>query len=134
MIEWNPDETQEWIEGNKSLLLLCDHTEHYVPDESENLHNDPLPNSIDEILKYVARMAAAYSSGLNQNEEDKLKTDMMNRPKRWDSVTVDQVRARCKELAMRPTDVDTITGFLQRRKERRYFRVTTFYREFHFKD
>lgn len=134
VIEWNPDETQEWIEDNKPLLLLHDRTEQYVMDETENLRSDPLPNDVDSILEYIAQMAAGYSGGLKWNEEDKLKADMMNRPERWVSVTVEQVRTKCKELGMRPNDVDTIAGFLQRRKEGQYFRVTSSYRGFHFKD
>lgn len=134
VIEWNPDETQEWIEDNKPLLLLHDRTELYKPDKTKESQDSPLPNDIDRILEYVAQMAAGYSGGLKWNEEDKLKADMMNRPERWASVTVEQVRAKCKELGMSPNDVDTIAGFLQRRKEGRYFRVTSSYRNFHFKD
>ncbi|WP_460997748.1 hypothetical protein [Trueperella pyogenes] len=133
VIEWNPDETQEWIEDNNPLVLLHDRAERYKPDETKNSQAAPLPNGIDDILEYVAQMAAGYSSGLKWDEEEKLKADMMNRPKRWAPVTVNQVRAKCKELGMRPNDVDTVAGFLQRRKEGRSFRVKT-YRDFHFKD
>ncbi|WPF65670.1 MULTISPECIES: hypothetical protein [unclassified Corynebacterium] len=134
VIEWNTDETQKWIEDNKPILLLHDRTERYVPDESKNLHATPVPDSIDFILRHVAEMAAGYSNGLKWNEEEKLKADMMNRPQRWASVTVDQVRARCKDLGMRPNDVDTVTGLLQRRKEGHSFRRTGPYRDFHFTD
>lgn len=134
VIEWNPDETQEWIEDNQPILLLHDRTECYVPDESADLHGEPLPNGIDGILEHVAGIAAGYSSGLKWNEVDKLKADMMNRPKQWASVTVDQVRAKCKQLGMRPNDVDTVAGLLQRRKEGRRFRVTSEYRGFRFND
>ena len=41
----------------------------------------------------------------------------MNCPERWARVTVEQVRAKCRELKMRPNDVDTIVGFLERRKQ-----------------
>ena len=57
---------------------------------------------------------------------------MMNRPERWESVTVEQVRAKCRELKMRPKDVDTIAGFLQRRKDGRRFNVRSSYKDFHF--
>ena len=54
------------------------------------------------MLEYVAGMAAGYSSGLKWNEEDKLKADMVNRPERWVPITVEQVRARCRELGDAP--------------------------------
>lgn len=77
-------------------------------------------------------MAAGYSSGLKWNEEDMLKADMMNRPDRWVSITVEQVRTKCRALGMRPDDVDTVAGFLQRRKEGRRFNVQSSYRTFRF--
>lgn len=77
-------------------------------------------------------MAAGYSSGLKWNEEDMLRADMMNRPERWAPITVEQVRAKCRELKMRPDDVDTITGFLQRRKDGRRFDVRSSYKDFQF--
>ena len=61
-----------------------------------------------------------------------LKADMMNRPERWVSVTVQQVRAKCRELGMRSNDVDTIADYLQRRKEGRRFNVRSSYRDFRF--
>lgn len=77
-------------------------------------------------------MAAGYSSGLKWNEEDKLKADMMNRPDRWLPVTPEPVRAKCRELGMRPNDIGTVVGFLQRRKDGRGFNVQSSYRTFHF--
>lgn len=59
---------------------------------------------------------------------------MMNRPERWASITVEQVRAKCRALGMRPNDVDTIAGFLQRRKDGRRFNVRGSYRDFHFNE
>jgi hypothetical protein len=92
----------------------------------------PLPNGVDAILEHIAAMAAGYSSGLKWNEEDKLKADMMNRPDRWVPVTVEQIRAKCRQLGMRADDVDTIAGFLQRRTEGRRFNVRSSYRTFQF--
>ncbi len=134
VIELNPDETQEWIEDHHPLLLLHDRTEPYTSDESESRDSDPFPNDVDEILEHIADMAAGYSSGLKWNETEKLKADMMNRPERWASATVDQVRAKCKKLGMSPNDADEIAGLLQRRKDGHSFRVRTSYRNFHFKD
>ncbi len=56
----------------------------------------------------------------------------MNRPERWVPITVDQVRAKCRALKMRPDDIDTIAGFLQRRKEGRRFNVRSSYKSFSF--
>ena len=47
-------------------------------------------------------------------------------------VTVEQVRATCRQLGMRPNDVDTVAGLLQRRKEGRRFNVRSSYRRFRF--
>lgn len=63
----------------------------------------------------------------------KLKADMMNRPDRWAPVTVEQVRAKCRELGMRADDVDTITSYVQRRKDGRRFNVGSSYRTFQFR-
>lgn len=124
--------TQGWIEDNQPTLLLHGRTTPYVPGVVETTPAEPLPNGIDRILDYVARMVAGYSTGLKKNEVDKLKADMMNRPDRWKPVTVEQVRAKCKELGMWPNDVDTIADLLQRRKDGRSFRVDSSYRNFHF--
>lgn len=100
--------------------------------ESDAHDEAPLPNGVDSILEHIASMAAGYSSGLKWNEEDKLKADVMNRPERWVPVSVDQVRAKCRALGMRPRDVDTVAGFLQQRKEGRRFNVRSSYRDFQF--
>ncbi|WP_409480668.1 hypothetical protein [Micrococcus luteus] len=89
----------------------------------------PLPNGI---LEHVTNMAAGYDSGLKWDEEDKLRADMMNRPDRWRDLTVEQVRAKCRALGMRPDDIDTIAGYLQKRKDGKRFNVRTSYRTFQF--
>lgn len=48
------------------------------------------------------------------------------------SITVDDVRAKCRALGMRGADVDAIAGFLQRRKDGRRFNVRSSYRSFQF--
>ncbi|GAA2394715.1 hypothetical protein [Gordonia cholesterolivorans] len=131
VIEWSTEETAEWIDDLNPVQLLPG--EAIEPSSHDRAGLEPLPNGVDEILEYVAGMAAGYSSGLKWNEEDKLKADMMNRPERWVPITVDQVRAKCRALGMRGTDVDTIASFLQRRKEGRRFNVSSSYRTFHFK-
>ena len=83
-------------------------------------------------LDEVEKKAKMTAEQLKQHEEDKLKADMMNCPRRWEQVTVEQVRAKCRALKMRPKDVDTITGYLQRRKEGRRFNVRSSYRTFRF--
>lgn len=130
VIEWGVEETAEWIEDVNPIQLFPGETIDPAPRAGNTLA--PLPNGVDDILEYVAGMAAGYSSGLKWNEEDKLKADMMNRPDRWASITVDQVRAKCRALGMCGADVDTIAGFLQRRKEGRRFNVRSSYRTFQF--
>lgn len=132
VIEWNEEETAEWIETANPIQLLRDGT---LRPEAERQPAEPvaaLPGGVDGILEHIAGMAAGYSSGLKWNEEDKLKADMMNRPERWVPITVEQVRAKCRELGMRPNDVDTVAGYLQRRKEGRRFNVRSSYRDFQF--
>ncbi|UFU05495.1 hypothetical protein [Ruania halotolerans] len=130
VIEWGIEETAEWIEDVNPIQLLPGQT--LEPATRARVALEPMPNGIDDILEYVAGMAAGYSTGLKWNEEDKLKADMMNRPDRWAPVTVEQVRAKCRELGMRADDVDTVAGFLQRRKDGRRFNVRSSYRTFQF--
>ena len=132
VIEWGTRETAGWIEDANPIRLLRDRI--VQPSFQEELTSvaDALPHDVDQILESIAAWAAGYDTGLKWNEEDKLKADMMNCPQRWASVTVEQVRAKCRELKMRPNDVDTIAGFLQRRKEGRRFNVKSSYRSFRF--
>lgn len=132
VIEWNVDETAEWISDANPVQLLSGQTIEPSETAASLPATEQLPNGVDGILEHVAIMAAGYSSGLKWNEEDKLKADMMNRPERWEPITVEQVRAKCRELGMRPNDIDTIARFLQRRKEGRRFNVQSSYRTFHF--
>lgn len=132
VIEWGEAETAEWIDDANPVRLLRGRTIQSPSADGAGEPPEQLPNGVDRILEYVAGMAAGYSSGLKWNEEDKLKADMMNRPERWVPITVEQVRAKCRELGMRPNDVDTVAGFLQRRKEGRRFNVRSNYREFQF--
>lgn len=132
VIEHGGNEAEEWIEDANPVQLLKDATVQPRVDEETPASGDPLPNGVEGILEYVARMAAGYSSGLKWNEEDMLKADMMHRPDRWAAVSVEQVRAKCRELGMRPNDVDTVAGFLQRRKDGRRFNVRSSYRDFQF--
>lgn len=131
VIEWSEPETAEWLADANPVQLFVDHT---VEPEAETAdgEDEPLPNGVDGILEYVAGMAAGYSSGLKWNEEDKLKADMMNRPERWVPITVEQVRAKCRALGMRPKDVDTVSGYLQLRKDGRRFNVRSSCRDFQF--
>ncbi|MFT4284009.1 MAG: hypothetical protein QM598_04170 [Protaetiibacter sp.] len=130
VIEWSERATAEWIEDVDPFQLLRGET--VAPTEAKPKPLEPLPNGVDAILENVAAWAAGYDSGLKWDEEDKLKADMMNRPARWAPITVEQVRAKCRALGMRPADVDTIAGFLQRRKDGRRFNVRSSYRTFTF--
>lgn len=130
VIGWNTDETAEWIEDVNPIQLFPGKT--IEPSPRVRTQPEPLANGVDEILESIAAWAAGYDSGLKWNEEDKLKADMMNRPDRWAPITVEQVRAKCRALSMRGDDVDTIAGFLQRRKDGHRFNVRSSYRTFRF--
>jgi hypothetical protein len=135
VIEWGPAETAEWVEDSNALLLRPGQVLTQVADGRASTTADlaPLPDDVSRILESTARMAASYDSGLQWNEEHKLKADMMNRPERWAAISVDQVRNRCRELKMRPADVDTIVGFIRHRQEGRRFAVRSSYRDFQFR-
>ncbi|GAA3287716.1 hypothetical protein [Nesterenkonia halobia] len=130
VIEWSVEETAEWLQDVNPIQLLPGQTIEPAAPARGDL--EPMPNGIDDILQYIAGRAAGYSAGLKWNEEDKLKADMMNRPDRWAPVSVEQVRAKCRELGMRADDVDTITDLVQRRKDGRRFNVRSSYRPFEF--
>lgn len=131
VIEWGEPETAEWIARSRPVQLLPNGAIHPEPEREVTL--EALPNGVDGILEYVAATAAGYASGLQWREEDKLKADMMNRPARWAPISVAQVRAKCEQLGVRPNDIDTIAGYLQRRKAGRRFNVRSD-PSFHFAD
>lgn len=134
VIEWGTAETATWLEAAQPVRLLPGQTPQPAsgPQAALSAVGEPLPEDVIRILKSLAQWAAGYDSGLKWNEEDKLKADMMNRPERWASVTVEQVRGKCRELKMRPNDIETIVGFLERRKQGRRFNVRSSYRGFQF--
>jgi hypothetical protein len=132
VIEWGKAETAGWIEDANPVRLLRGRIVQPSTSPMSGPASHLLPPDVERILEHIAEWAAGYDSGLKWNEEDKLKADMMNSPERWASVTVQQVREKCRELNMRPKDIDTIAGFLQRRKEGRRFNVRSSYRSFRF--
>ncbi|GAA2236189.1 hypothetical protein N1031_10665 [Herbiconiux moechotypicola] len=132
VIEWGFEESAEWVEDARPVRLLPGQTIARATAPVETALVDSLPADVEQILESIARWAAGYDSGLKWNEEDKLKADMMNCPERWVPVTVEQVRTKCRELKMRPDDVDTVAGFLERRKQGRRFNVRGSYRDFRF--
>lgn len=134
VIEWGSTETAAWLQDAQPVRLLPDHTPQpdLGPQTAIATVSEPLPEDVIRILNSLAEWAAGYDSGLKWNEEDKLKADMMNRPERWTSVSVEQVRGKCRELKMRPKDIETIVGFLERRKQGRRFNVRSTYRDYQF--
>src|SRR5690606_6669217 len=78
VVEWGTDTTAEWIDAMLPLQLLPDgsvlQTEK-IPTDVEELATD-----VAAIFEYLAVCARGYDSGLQWNEIDKLKADMMNRP------------------------------------------------------
>lgn len=89
-----------------------------------------LPNGVDEILQYLARMAMGYGNHLKWNEISKLKSDMMLAPDRWLVITPDQMQQRALELGMRSEDVDAIVELLKKRKDGRRLVPTRSYSDF----
>lgn len=134
VIEWGTAETATWLEVAQPVRLLPGQTPQPASGPQAVLVavDEPLPEDVSGILESLAHWAAGYDSGLKWNEEDKLKADMMNRPERWASVKVEQVRGKCGDLKMRPNDIETIVGFLERRKQGRRFNVRSSYRGFTF--
>ncbi|MGO1696148.1 MAG: hypothetical protein ACTHZK_10625 [Arthrobacter sp.] len=134
VVEWGTAETTAWLEDAIPVRLLPGQTSQLVSGQEAALAvtGDPLPEDVIRILKILSKWAAGYDSGLKWNEEDKLKADMMNSPERWTSVTVEQVRDKCRELKMRPKDIETIVGFVERRKQGRRFNVRSTYRDYQF--
>ncbi|WP_240721312.1 hypothetical protein [Pseudarthrobacter sp. NamE5] len=134
VIEWGTAETATWVEDAQPLRLVPGQT--LQPNAGAQAVPKPVGELLREdvirILESVAQWAAGYDTGLKWNEEDKLKADMMNRPERWMSVTVEQVTSKCRELKMRPNDIETIVGFLERRKQGRRFNVRSSYRDYQF--
>jgi hypothetical protein len=132
VIEWGSDETAEWVEDAYPTRLLPMRELKSQKKGESVLELQPLPEDVAQILEDISFCAAGYDSGLKWNEEDKLKADMMNSPNRWARVTVEQVRAKCRSLNMRPNDVDKVVGYLQRRKDGGRFNVRSSYKGFRF--
>lgn len=132
VIEWGEPETANWIDRANPTQLFEGHAIEPALESTDEHPSEPLPNGVEGILEQIATKAAGYGTGLKWNEEDKLKADMMNRPERWAPISVEQVREKCREFGMRPEDIDTIAGFLQRRIEGRRFNVRGTYRDFKF--
>lgn len=84
VIEWGKAETAEWIEDSNPVRLLRGRTVQPSSIPDSEAETAPLPEDVDQILEHIAAWAAGYDSGLKWNEEDKLKADMMNCPRRWE--------------------------------------------------
>ncbi|MDR2930461.1 MAG: hypothetical protein LBV06_06115 [Propionibacteriaceae bacterium] len=116
VIEGSGTSLTEWLEDARPIQLLPGGATHATPATSPMDGIEPLQESVESFLESIGRWAAGYSTGPKWNEEAKVKADMMNRPSVWRDVTGDQLRAKCRSMRMRPDDVDTICGFLQRVK------------------
>jgi hypothetical protein len=82
-----------------------------------------LPNGISEILSYLAGMADGYSQGMKWNEVNQLKSDLMECPKRWETVNLKHVKQECLHLDMKLSDVDQITELVTRRQQGKTFNL-----------
>ncbi|UVY83218.1 hypothetical protein NLU66_13490 [Brachybacterium sp. NBEC-018] len=132
VIEWGEPETKEWIEAANPVQLYADRVVEPAEPVGANDAGEPLPAGVEDVLQYLAMTAAEFGTDMEWHEEQKLKADMMHRPDRWRVVTVEQVRDRARALGLSPNDVDTICGYLQRRKDGRWFQVGRSYRGFAF--
>lgn len=130
VLEWVPAAIAEWIEDANPTRLLVSGT--LAPTASPASPVADLPDEIVDILKYLADWAAGYDTGLKWNEEQELKADLMNRTQRWAKVPLNDIRRKCRELGLRPTDVDTIVGLIERRQQGHRFNVRHGYKDFHF--
>lgn len=92
-----------------------------------------LPNGIDQILEYLAEMAAGYGNHLKWNEVAMLKADLMNVRHRWTGVSVETIAARCLELGMRQDDVQEIKELIGKAQSGRKLIPQKSYRDFTFR-
>lgn len=92
-----------------------------------------LPNGIDNILEYLPEMASGYGNHLKWNEVAKLKADLMNVRHRCLGVPVQSVSERCRELGMRPEDVQEIQELVTKAQAGRRLIPQKSYRDFKFK-
>ena len=69
-------------------------------------------------------MADGYSQGMKWNEVDKLKSDLMECPKRWETVNPKDVKQECLHLNMKLADVDQITELVTRRQQGKTFNLS----------
>jgi hypothetical protein len=96
------------------------------------LVSDSLPDSISEILQYLAQMARGYDNHLKWNEVAKLKADLMNARARWLGVPVSGIADRCRTLGMRGEDVAVVVDLVKKAQEGRRLVPQKTYRNFRF--
>lgn len=132
VIEWVESAAAEWIEDANPVQLYADRIVEPAEPADATGAAGSLPEGVEDVLQYLALTAQEFGTDMEWHEEQKLKADMMHRPDRWAPVTVKQVRERCRALELSPNDVDTIAGYLQRRKDGGRFRVDRSYRGFQF--
>lgn len=85
--------------NTKPIILLPG--EKVEPTATDDFVLGMLPNGISAILSCRAGIAAGYSQGMKWNEVDKLKSDLMECPKRWQAVTPEEVKQECLYLDMK---------------------------------
>lgn len=116
----------------KPLILLPNKI--VEPTATDNFELGKLPNGISAILSYLSSMADGYSQGMKWNEVDQLKSDLMECPKRWETVTTEEVKQECLHLDMKLADVDQITELVTRRQQGKTFNFSkSSYKGFKFK-
>ena len=125
-------EDKDWMTITKPIILLPNKI--VEPTATDDFELGKLPNGISAILSYLANRADGYSQGMKWNEVDQLKSDLMECPKRWETVTPEEVKQECLHLNMKLADVDQITELVTRRQQGRTFNLSkSSYKGFKFK-
>lgn len=95
-------------------------------------NNGALPQSVDEVVIFLARWAKGYDNHLKWNEQAKFKADLMNTPERWRNVDAQLFRARCLSEGMRDIDVARLVDWLRKAQAGRRLVPLRSYRDHRF--
>ena len=88
------------------------------------------PDLPDDVAEIIGAWAAGYDTGLEWNEEAKLKADMMNVPRRWASASPAALRTKCLDVGLTVEESDRIVDRLKRRQSGRRLVPQQSYRDF----
>lgn len=80
-----------------------------------------LPRGVSHIVEHVGQKAAP-TGNLDWREEDRIKADMMNVPRRWMPVDVRAFQIKCYEVGLTAASTGALVRFLRRIQEGRRLR------------